>query len=112
MFGRIKKVYATDIVAVAYSGSEIPSFEKADAYMIYAVDEDKVRRTQILSIYSRDIDEVIEELKFIDCNVIICKNYGPKALAKLKKAELEVYDFNGGAKAAVLAFARQQLKKI
>ena len=56
---RIKKVYATDIVAVAYTGSEIPVFEKSEAFWIYAVDETKIMRMQILSVYSDNAEEVV-----------------------------------------------------
>ena len=52
MPGHSKIVYATDIVAVSYTGSEIPVFEHSEAFWIYAVDETKVVRMQILSVYS------------------------------------------------------------
>ena len=38
MPGHSKIVYATDIVAVSYTGSEIPVFEHSEAFWIYAVD--------------------------------------------------------------------------
>ena len=53
MIKRLKKVYATDIIAVSYTGSEIPNFEESQAFWIYAVDETRVVRMQILSVYSR-----------------------------------------------------------
>ena len=61
MPGRIKKVYATDIVAVTYTGSEIPVFEKSEAFWVYAVDETSVVRMQILSVYSGKIEDMIRE---------------------------------------------------
>lgn len=112
MPGRLKKVYATDIIAVSYTGSEIPNFEDSTAFWIYAVDENKVVRTQILSVYSKNIDDIIYQLKQCGIDGVICKNYGPKAMSSLKRAGYRLYGFDGGARAAVNAFALGKLAEM
>ena len=112
MLNRLRKVYATDIIAVSYTGSEIPNFEKSQAFWIYAVDEDKVVRMQILSVYSRDMDQTADMLRQCHVDGIICKNYGPRAMSRLKKAGFRLYSFEGGARAAVNAFAKGKLRAL
>lgn len=112
MSPRLKKVYATDIIAVSYTGSEIPNFEQSEAFWIYAVDEDKVVRMQILSVYSKHIDDTMAQLKLCGVDGLICRNYGPKAMSKLKDAGYRLFCFEGGARAAVNAFAAGKLYEI
>ncbi|MBQ9156022.1 MAG: NifB/NifX family molybdenum-iron cluster-binding protein [Eubacterium sp.] len=112
MLGRLKKVYATDIIAVSYTGSEICNFERSEAFWIYAVDEDKVVRMQILSVYSKDMDDTIDQLKACRIDGLICRNYGPRAMSKLKAAGFSLYSFDGGARAAVNAFAAGKLQEM
>ena len=112
MIKRLKKVYATDIIAVSYTGSEIPNFEESQAFWIYAVDETRVVRMQILSVYSRKTEDTIKQLKQCGIDGLICKNYGPKSMSLLKKAGYRLYTFEGGAHAAVNAFAEGRLKDL
>ncbi|HAE44351.1 MAG TPA: hypothetical protein DCG37_01980 [Lachnospiraceae bacterium] len=109
---RIKKVYATDIVAVAYTGSEIPVFEKSEAFWIYAVDETKIVRMQILSVYSGKPEDMIKQLSACRADALICRNFGPKAMSLLRGAGIRMYTFDGGAKAAVNAFAAGKIKEL
>lgn len=112
MLPRLRKVYATDIIAVSYTGSEIPNYEDTQAFWIYAVDKDKVVRMQILSIYTKDIRQNIKMLQQCHVDGLICKNYGPRAMSKLKKAGIRLYAFDGGARAAVNAFAQGKLREM
>ncbi len=109
---RIKTVYATEIVAVTYDGKSVTNFEQGDAFWIYAIDKDKVVRMQILSLYSRDTNAVIEQLRRIRVDVIISKNFGPKAMNELKNAGYKLVTFDGGAKASVKAYATGKIKAI
>ena len=68
---RIKKIYASEIVAVAYTGSEIQNFEQGEAFWIYAVDGDKIVRTQILSLYPKNLKPHSAILKTIDARMTI-----------------------------------------
>lgn len=112
MPGRIKKVYATDIVAVSYTGSEIPVFEKSEAFWVYAVDETSVVRMQILSVYSGKIEDMIRQLKMCRVDALICRNFGPKAMSLLRQAGIRMYTFDAGAKAAVNAFAAGKIQEL
>lgn len=109
---RIKKIYASEIVAVAYTGSEIQNFEQGEAFWIYAVDKDKIVRTQILSLYPKNIDDAIDKFNICAIDVLICKNYGAKAMSELKKSGFKIYTFDGGAKAAVKAYAEGRLTEL
>lgn len=109
---RIRKVYATDIVAVAYTGSEIPVFEKSEAFWIYAVDETKIVRMQILSVYSDNAEELVRELRMCRVDALICRNFGPKAMSLLRSAGIRMFTYDGGAKAAVNAFSAGKIKEL
>ena len=109
---RIKTVYATEIVAVTYDGRSVTNFEQGDAFWIYAIDEDKVVRMQILSLYSRNIKDVVDQLRRIRVDTIISKNFGPKAMNELKQSGYKLVTFDGGAKAAVKAYASGKIKAI
>lgn len=109
MPGKLRKIYATDIVAVSYTGSEIPVFERSEAFWIYAVDETNIVRMQILSVYSGKIEDMLRELRLCRVDAVISKNFGPKAMSSLKNAGMRLFTFEGGAKAAVSAFAKGKL---
>ena len=112
MPGHSKIVYATDIVAVSYTGSEIPVFEHSEAFWIYAVDETKVVRMQILSVYSGKAEDMLRELRMCRVDAVISRNFGPKAMSLLKRAGIKLYTFDGGAKAAVTSFAEGKLRAL
>ena len=112
MPGHSKIVYATDIVAVSYTGSEIPVFERSEAFWIYAVDETKVVRMQILSVYSGKVEDMLRELRMCRVDAVISRNFGPKAMSSLKAAGMRLFTFDGGAKAAVSAFAEGKLVEL
>ena len=109
---RIKKIYASEIVAVAYTGSEIQNFEQGEAFWIYAVDKDKIVRTQILSLYPKNLKDAIDKFNLCAIDVLICKNYTSKSMVALKKAGFKIYTFDGGAKAAVKAYAEGKLNEL
>ena len=112
MLPRLRKVYATDIIAVSYTGSEITNYEDTQAFWIYAVDEDKVVRMQILSVYTKDIERNIKMLQQCHVDGLISRNYGPRAMSRLKGAGIKLYAYDGGARAAVNAFAKGRLKEL
>ena len=112
MPGHSKIVYATDIVAVSYTGSEIPVFERSEAFWIYAVDETKVVRMQILSVYSGKVEDMLRELRMCRVDAVISGNFGPKAMNLLKRAGIKLYTFNGGAKAAVKSYAEGKIAEL
>ena len=112
MPGHSKIVHATDIVAVSYTGSEIPVFERSEAFWIYAVDETKVVRMQILSVYSGKVEDMLRELKLCRVDAVISGNFGPKAMSLLRKAGIKLYTFDGGAKAAVTSYAAGKLREL
>ncbi|MBQ8913653.1 MAG: hypothetical protein IJ054_06375 [Lachnospiraceae bacterium] len=109
---KIKRIYASEIVAVPYTGSEIQNFEQGEAFWVYAVDGKKVVRTQILSLYPKNLSDAIEQLTQCAIDVLICRNYATKAMLELKKAGFKIYTFDGGAKAAVNAYAEGRLESL
>ena len=109
MLFKPKRIYASDIIAVAYTGSEIPNFEKGEAFWVYAVDGDKIVRTQILSLYPQNLEEAISQFRYCRLDAIIAKNFGPKAMHALKEAGFKLYSFDGGAYAAAKAYAAGKL---
>ncbi len=109
---KIKRIYASEIVAIPYTGSEIQNFEQGEAFWIYAVDGDKVVRTQILSLYPKNLEDAIDKLKKCSIDVLICKNYSSKSMAVLKESGFGICTFDGGARAAVNAYAAGKISKL
>lgn len=100
-------------VAVAFDGSEqIPYFEKADAFWLYCMEDGKLKKRQFLSVYSKDTEAQIRRFKESMTDVLVCRNYSPKAMAVLKRNGLSLYTFEGGADAAYKALMNGELKPL
>ena len=100
-------------VAVAYGGeASIPNFEKADTFWAYYLSKNKIMRRELLSLYPETNDERIA--KFVDSSfdVVIARNFGAKAIARLKEAGLSLYTFDGGCDAAVKAMLADELTEL
>ena len=100
-------------VAVAYGGAaELMNFEKADAWWIYCLEGGKVKKKQLMSLYPKDFEERIDSFAHSVLDAVICRNYGPKAMAKLKALGLELYTYSGGIDAAIKAYLKKELTKL
>ena len=94
-------------VAVAFDGTEqIPYFEKAETFWVYCMEDGKLKKRQFLSVYAKDSTEQIRRFKESMVDVIICRNFSPKAMAVLKKNGLKLYSFDGASDAAFKAFTK------
>lgn len=100
-------------VAVTYDGgNEIPAFEKATNFMLYFMDNDKIFREEQLSIFPKNTEDLITQIENSTISEIICKMCGPKALSRLKKTGIAVYEFSGYRGAAMDAYQAGKLKAL
>ena len=100
-------------VAVSYGGEgELSNFEQSDAYWIYCLEGNKVRKKQLMSLYPQSFEERIGAFADSVLDAVVCRNFGPKAMAKLKELDLTLYTFSGGCDAAMQAFRDKRLTKL
>ena len=102
------------LIAVGYeAGQPVPFFEKAEAFWLYYYEDDRrIRRREMLSLYEKDIDKKIDKFRESLLDTLICRNFGPKAIAKLKAAGFHLYTFSGGSDAAVKALMNGELEEL
>ena len=97
-------------VAVAYGGAaELMNYEQAAAWWIYCLEDGKVKKKQLMSLYPKNFEERIDAFAHSVLDAVICRNYGPKAMARLKALGLELYTYNGGIDAAIKAYLNNEL---
>lgn len=110
---KLQKKDGLTFVAVAYGGAaELMNFEQADAWWIYCLEGGKVKKKQLMSLYPKDFEERIDAFAHSVLDAVICRNFGPKAMAKLKALGLELYTCSGGIDAAVKAYLKKELIKL
>ena len=101
-----------EFVAIAYSGGEeIGVFDKTDSFMLYYLADGKVKKQQYLSL-SGSVEERVATLKDCAIDRIICKNFSPKAMAKLREAGFSLMCFDGGTNAAFKAYSAGELREL
>lgn len=97
-------------LAVSYGGAaELTNFEQTDACWVYCLEGGKVRKKLLMSLYPKDFDERIRHYADSVLDVVICRNFGPRAIARLKDLGLTLYTFSGGCDAAVKAYLKKEL---
>lgn len=100
-------------VAVTYDGAnEIPVFEKTTNFMLYFMDGNEVFREEQLSIFPKNTDDLISQIENSTISEIICKMCGPKALSRLRKAGIAVYEFSGYRGGAMEAYRAGKLHQL
>ena len=108
-----KKQDGMRFVAVAYGGAaELLPFEQANAWWVYCLQDNKVKKKQLMSLYPKSFEERIGAFANSVLDVVICRNYGPRAMARLKALGMELYTFSGGIDAAVKAYRNEELQKL
>ena len=45
-------------------------------------------------------------------DVLICRNYGPRSMAKLREQKVALYTFDGGCDAAIKAYLSGDLRRL
>ena len=102
-----------NFVAVAYGGeAELLPFEQANAWWIYCLEGKRVKKRQLMSLYPKNFEERISAFSDSVLDVVICRNYGPRAMAMLKGLGLTLYTYSGGVDAAVKAYLNRELSKL
>ncbi|MBO5555963.1 MAG: NifB/NifX family molybdenum-iron cluster-binding protein [Oscillospiraceae bacterium] len=100
-------------VAVSYGGeAEIQNFEQANAYWVYCLEGKKIQKRQLMSLYPKDFESRIGHFSDSVLDAVICRNFGPRAMQRLKALGLELYSFSGGCDAAVKAYLRGELRAL
>ncbi len=100
-------------VAVAYGGeASIPNFEQADTFWAYYLGKNRILRRELLSLYPESNEARIEKFIASSFDVVICRNFGPRSMAKLKAAGLTLCTFSGGCDMAVREFQAEKLEEI
>lgn len=119
MFGRnenkivLEKTPQTKFVAVAYGGrGTVPVFEKSGYFEFYTVLDGKKKRKNMLSIPETSTKEIIQTLKNMRTDIVICRNIGPRALNELRKARIRCCLFEGGPGAAFRAYINGELQPL
>ncbi len=103
-----------EIVAVTYDGGgkDIPYFEKTKTFWVYYYVDGKQKKDELLELYPDDGDDLTAQMQKSMIDKIICKNIGPKALAAMRRAGIEVYTFDGAKGAAIRAYRRSELRPL
>ena len=97
-------------VAVSYGGeAELLIFEQTKAFWSYFLDGKRIERRELLSVYDDSTDALIAHISNSLFDVVIARNFGAKAMAKLKAAGIRLYTFSGGCDAALKAYINGEL---
>ncbi len=100
-------------VAVAYAGeATIPAFEKATNFWAYYIEGERIYKRELLSLFPESTDDLIEKMGKSMFDVLICRNFGPKAMARLKARGKRLYTFEGGCDRAVRAFMEKEIREL
>ena len=109
----MKKKDSYTFVAVAYGGeASIPHFEQAKTFWVYCLDGKHIEKRQLLSLYAETGSAQIEEFCGSVIDVVICRNFSSRAIAKLKEKGMRLYTFDGGCDAAVKKYLNRELKEL
>ena len=100
-------------IAVAYGGAaEIVPFEQSKTFWIYCLDGKHIKKRQLLSLYAETGSAQLEEFCSSVIDVVICRNFSSRAIAKLKEKGMRLYTFDGGCDAAVKKYLNRELKEL
>ena len=97
-------------IAVA-CGEEIliTNFEQTQRFWTFYLNGDKLKKEQFLSLQAKTTSDLIDQFCNSMFDVIIAKNFGPKAIHKLKEKGIKLYTFDGGRRAALNAYLKGEL---
>lgn len=88
--------------AVSYGeGSTTTNFEQSDHFWMFCLKDGKVWKKELLSFFPKNNEERITAFENAVIDVMICRNFGPKSMAALKKKRISLYTYDGGCNAAV-----------
>ena len=100
-------------IAVSYNGqAELTNFEQSNAFWVYCLEGKKIRKRQLLSLYPGSGEKRLQQFCQSVLDVGICRNFGPKSMARLKVQGLMLYSFDGGCYRAVKAYLAKELKEL
>lgn len=100
-------------IAVAYRGEgEIESFEQAKTFWVYGLEGKKIKKRQLLSLYAENGSALIEEFCSSVIDVAVCRNFGPRAMARLRQKGMRLFTYEGGCDAAVKKYLAGELKEL
>ncbi|MBQ6240727.1 MAG: hypothetical protein IJK56_10295 [Firmicutes bacterium] len=100
-------------IAIAYgANAETTNFEQANYFWVFSLYNGKVRKKELMSIFPKNSEERIDMLKGSIIDVMICRNFGPKAMAELHKRDISLYTFDGGCHAALRGFMQGKLTEL
>ena len=101
-----------EFLAIAYNGGdEIGVFDKSDSFMLCYLADGKAKKQQYLSL-SGPLEERVQTLKDCAIDRVICKNFSPKAMAKLREAGFKLMCFDGATNAALKAYLAGKLREL
>ena len=105
--------HSMTFIAVA-CGEEIltANFEQTQTFWTFYLDGKKLRKEQFLSLRAKTTSDLIDQFCASMFDVIIAKNFAPKAAYKLKAAGKRLYTFDGGRRAALNAYLAGELTEL
>ena len=69
-------------------------------------------KRELLSLYPKNSEDRIEKFLGSSFDVLICANFGPKAMARLKEGGISLYTFGGGCEMAVRKYMEGDLTEL
>ena len=106
----MKKSDGFTIIAVGYGGeAQIVPFEQAKTFWVYCLDGKRIKKRQLLSLYAESGAAQLEEFCRSVVDVVICRNFGARAIAALKEKGMSLFTFDGGCDAAVKKYISGEL---
>lgn len=105
--------HAMTFIAVA-CGEEITvtNFEQTQTFWTFYLDGKKLKKEQFLSLQAKTTAELIDQFCGSMFDVIIAKNFAPRAAYMLKAAGKRLYSFDGGRSAALNAYLAGELTEL
>lgn len=113
MAGKLTIRHQMTFIAVA-CGEEImvTNFEQTQTFWTFYLDGKKLKKEQFLSLQAKTTSDLIDQFRGSMFDVIIAKNFGPKAIYRLKEKGIRLYTFDGGRRAALNAYLAGELQEI
>ena len=90
----------------------VSNFEQTQSFWSFYLDGKKLRKEQFLSLQAKTTSDLIEQFRGSMFDVIIAKNFGPKAIHLLKDKGIRLYTFDGGRRAALNAYLAGELQEV
>lgn len=109
----IQKTPSIKLLAVAYTGKgKVPYFEQADYYEVYAFENGRKVRKQMLSMPVNRVDDSANLFRKMKIDTVICRGFSPRALHELKRFGIRTGVFEGGPGAALKAYREDTIQYI